>query len=382
DLERLSAVCDSLVTMYTVTHEFANLTGYVDEIMNQLPVGILNIHPSENRVVLNPTARDILRIGSEWKHLDKFQAYLDDLSGAQELNELIQNISVESSPEYSEFEIDIEEENPVVVEAIASVVESVEGEETRILVVLTDVTEQRMLNRRMNRTERLAALGELASSLAHEIKNPLTSIQGFVQLIPERDDDPEFLEKTSNIIRRETQRLNELVENLLSFGKPQVSTRSNVDLSRLIEDTHMLFEKRLEEQEIEFQRDVNDGITVYGDEAKLKQVILNICINALDAMPDGGTLEIEANDLGNERVELIFEDTGHGIPDDQLSRVFNPFYTSKDEGTGLGLAISHRIIEEHDGSLSISSETGKGTTVEIEIPTQQHHTTQVTEDQT
>jgi len=269
---------------------------------------------------------------------------------------------------HEELEVNLNDTHPKTIEMHGTVVRDVEGDSPRALIVLNDVTERELLEEQVNRTERLAALGELATSLAHEIKNPLTSIQGFVQLLPQRVHDEEFVKKTSEVIERESSRLNTLVENLVSFGKPQLGSRSEIQLLEILDDVEMLVKQRLENEEIKYRRDTDNELKVYGDPQKLKQVLLNLIMNALDAMSPGDTLTVSAQSTRRNFTQINVIDTGKGMNEEEIDRIYNPFYTTKEEGTGLGLAISHRIIQEHGGSIVINSEPGEGTTVKISLP--------------
>jgi two-component system, sporulation sensor kinase E len=367
-LEQLSAVADNFALVHEISRQLTNLTGYVEEILSNLPVGVISVEPDRDRVRLNPEALSILSLDDERITYREFSEHVREELGAGDLIEVIEATERGDDRRRREFQLETGGAHPRTVEAFGSSVEEVEDETDRFIVVLNDVTEQRLLSEQVNRTERLAALGELAAGLAHEIKNPLTSIQGFVQLLPERGDDPEFLEKTSDVIGRESRRLNALVDNLVSFAKPQVGSRSSFRLNRVLDDVEMLVQKQLEKNDIDYSIDVPDSMTVFGDEQKLKQVIMNLTLNAVDAMSEGGTLTLSARTDDNEFTRITVEDTGEGMQEDQLEQVFNPFYTTKEEGTGLGLAISHRIVEEHGGTIDFDSEPGSGTRVDVSMP--------------
>jgi signal transduction histidine kinase len=239
------------------------------------------------------------------------------------------------------------------------------------LVVVSEITEQVRLNEQVNRTERLAALGELASGLAHEIKNPLTSMHGFVQMLPERSDDQDFVEKTADILDRECKRLDELIENLHSYAKPQVGQRQEFELKELIEETLTLLRKEAEKSDVELKTEVPDGTKVFGDPSKIKQVIMNLSLNGIEAMRDGGVLQISCERTRDDYVRMKIQDEGVGMEEDELERIFNPFYTTKEDGTGLGMSISHRIVEDHGGLLRFDSAPKQGTTAEVLLPRQE-----------
>jgi signal transduction histidine kinase/putative methionine-R-sulfoxide reductase with GAF domain len=367
DLEKLTRFCDNLATVYHNTEEFANLTSYVEKLLSNLPVGVVDVRLKTSEVVLNEKAANLLNFQEKVTGRDDFEDFLTGVKGGGELLELMYEPGLDSPSGPKRIELDSGDFYPTVVSTSSTPLKDVEGELSGILLVLTDVTEQQMLNRQINRQERLAALGELASSLAHEIKNPLTSIIGFTQLIPQRCEDVEFLKKMAKIVGQESSRLNSLVENLLSFGKPQVGNRSLVEVGDIINDIYVLLNKRIDKQEVDFSNNIPEGLTVYGDPLKLKQIFLNLALNALDALEKGGQLEISGKTI-RDSVIIEVTDTGSGIESETLSRIFNPFFTTRKEGTGLGLAITHRIVEEHDGEIRVDSTPGEGTKMQVFLP--------------
>ena len=246
-----------------------------------------------------------------------------------------------------------------------------------VVVTIDDMTERRMLERRMARTEQLAALGELSAGLAHELRNPLTALKGFAQLLPRRLSDPAFLEKFSQVIANEITRLNDLVERLLVFARPGIGEFQSVSIRKVIDDTMLLLRYQFDKAGV--NPEIDDGemmIPVRCNPARLTQVFLNILINSLQAMPEGGTIRILIREdtailPPGRRIKvarLEFHDTGSGIAGEDLHRIFNPFYTTKETGTGLGLAISFRIVEEHGGVIEVDSKEGRGTMIRVLLP--------------
>ncbi len=214
---------------------------------------------------------------------------------------------------------------------------------------------------------KLAAIGELAANVAHEINNPLTSIIGFVELMKEYDD-MELIKNRLEIIEHESIRARDIVRELLNFARKRPLQLSDVDINSLLREVSLLTRAQAKTGRVEIIEDYGDVPKIIGDSNQLKQVFVNIINNAIHAMPDGGKLHIITSQNGNDIV-VIFRDTGHGIPADILPRIFEPFFTTKREkGTGLGLSISYRIIEDHGGRIEVESEEGKGTTFIIRLP--------------
>lgn len=224
----------------------------------------------------------------------------------------------------------------------------------------------------INRTGRLSALGTLAAGIAHEIRNPLVSIQTFFQLAPQRLDDQEFMTSFLRLAEGEVQRIGNLISELLSFAKSPLPTMSDVDVDELVERAITLLAPQARTQQVELRRPSRPGAPhVFGDNDQLLQVIINIVLNAIQATPAGGVVSIETDQIENETgryCQVEVRDTGPGIPADLREAIFDPFFTTKDKGTGLGLAIAHRIVAEFGGFISLKSEEGQGTRFCITLP--------------
>ncbi len=366
-LARLSSFCDRLAGIYSIALDFANLTAYVEELLLELPVGVINIRFGSSEVILNPVARQLLSIPAGRLGEEEFVERIKKLD-SEELVSLVGGAKEADLVGPVDIELGGEQSHPTVISALRSYVKNVSGEVIGAIIVLSDVTEQRLLNRQMSRTERLTALGELASSLAHEIKTPLTSIHGFAQMIPKKMDQPEFLERMSEVVQREADRLNSLVENLLSFGKPQVEEKRRVNIPDLVEDVRVLVDKKIEKKQASLKVKLPDQLEVMGDGAKLKQVFINLLLNALDAVEPDGEIIVRGEKTDERFVKIEVVDDGEGMEPEILNKIYNPFFTTKSEGSGLGLAITHRIIEEHGGELEVNSSPGEGTEVSILLP--------------
>jgi two-component system sensor histidine kinase AtoS len=236
------------------------------------------------------------------------------------------------------------------------------------VVVFKDLTEQHRLQAQMLRAERLASLGELMAGVAHEIRNPLTAIKGFVQYLQDTDNEEERKEYMPVIIK-EVDRVNRVIETLLYFSRPCKTNYTLVDINSLIEETLVLVKNTGTKHKLEFRLQLEKTIPqIEGDAEQLKQVLLNLLINAIQAIPDLGTLEIKTWQGHGDFIHVKITDTGTGINPADLSKVFDPFFTTKATGTGLGLAVVQRIINAHYGRIDIHSEPGSGTAVTLQLP--------------
>ena len=221
--------------------------------------------------------------------------------------------------------------------------------------------------------ERLASLGYVAAGLAHEIKNPLVSIKTLAQLLPERFDDAEFREQFTSIAISEIDRIVCIVSDLLNFAKSSEPEFAQVDIRKLIDEVILLLSVRTDESGIVVVKRFPEHIpSVYGDKAQLKQLLLNLLLNSLEAAQKGGAITVSLT-TGNhglevENIIIKITDTGTGIESENLIHIFEPFFTTKDKGTGLGLSICKRIVSRHGGNIFVDSVHKQGTTVTVELP--------------
>jgi two-component system sensor histidine kinase HydH len=223
----------------------------------------------------------------------------------------------------------------------------------------------------MAHRESLAQLGEMGAMLAHEIRNPLAGIKGYAQVIGKRPQD----ERNSSFAQRivtETQRLEKLVSDLLAYAKSNQESLAKVDLCEVIAHSVALLRHEAEQFNVNLITDCPDGILTGGNRDRLGQVLLNLGKNAIQAMPDGGTLRITAAVAGKRAIISVCDD-GQGISQENMKRAFEPFFTTKARGTGLGLALCKKIVEEHGGEITVQSVVGEGTAVSITIPVNQYH---------
>ncbi|MGE5347450.1 MAG: sensor histidine kinase [Acidithiobacillales bacterium] len=225
-------------------------------------------------------------------------------------------------------------------------------------------------------TEKLASLGQLSASIAHEINNPLAGILTFSKLLIrnlEEGADPtvlrESLLRNLRLIERETDRCRSIVRNLLDFARQRPLVLADVDVSRPLEEALSLLNHKIELQGIALEKSLASKVPVRGDFGQLRQAFVNVLLNACDAMPAGGRLAVSSEVSADGKwVEIAFSDTGPGIPPGNLTRIFDPFFTTKEMGTGLGLSVVYGIIQKHGGDMRAQSRAGAGTTMIIRLP--------------
>ncbi len=227
------------------------------------------------------------------------------------------------------------------------------------------------LERELETSRRLASLGRLAAGVAHEIRNPLSSIKGFATYFKERYRDNPDDQKTSEIMVHEVDRLNRVITQLLEFARPPVIQRKRASLQSLIQHSLKMIERQASAKQIQVLSHLPSEIKeVDLDPDGINQVLLNLYLNAVEAMDQGGRLSVSlSGEEGPARVKIVVSDTGAGINKEDLEHVFDPYFTTKQTGTGLGLAIVHKIIEAHGGEVRVDSDVGRGTTVTLLLPT-------------
>ncbi len=221
----------------------------------------------------------------------------------------------------------------------------------------------------LRQNEKLASIGRLAAGVAHEINNPLTGVLTFSHLLRKRaKEEQDRLDL--DLIIRETTRVREIVRGLLDFARGSPPTKELLDLNAVIRRTLRLVSSQAEFKGVSIREELSEDVPpVLGDGNQLQQVVLNICMNGCEAMPNGGMLRVSTVQKGRE-VVIAISDTGNGIPEQQIERIFDPFYTTKPvgKGTGLGLSVSYGIVQQHQGHIKVDSKVGRGSTFRIVLP--------------
>ncbi len=259
----------------------------------------------------------------------------------------------------------------VAISWVFSTMHDGEGDLVGVVALGRDLTERRRLEAQMLQSQKLAALGVMAGGIAHEIRNPLSVCSSAAQFLMEIPPTPEFLQECAEKIYKSAQRASSTIDNLLRFARPgKPNTIDEVDLGRIVRDTSELVRNQASLQKVEIKERIHDGsIRVLGNANMLQQMLMNIEMNALKAMPNGGTLEIA---LEEERRgwKISVADTGHGIPEEDLDKIFDPFHTRRSvkEGVGLGLSICYSIAQDHGGKIDVESTPERGTRFRIHLP--------------
>lgn len=338
---------------------------FLNSILESLPTGVFVINCDRkilmaNQAISKIIGRDLYKINT-----DEFNSILEMLNVGTGMNTVTYNV------EFKTGKSEIKHLN-----VSRSNVLNKDNETIGLLHIVQDVTRTARMGEQSERDKRLKAMGEMAIRVAHEVRNPLGSIELFASILRnELEYKPDLKRMTEHIVD-EVKSLDSSISNLLQFTQPQEPAFHKININSLTADFIEFMKPLLNKNGVELiYKEPDMDIIVYADKDLLKQVFLNLTINSFQAMSDDGILKIKIDpyfDSNNNEnwVEICFEDNGMGMDKVTLNKIFNPFYTTREKGTGLGLAIVHNIIEGHNGLIEARSEKGKGACFQISLPSQ------------
>jgi two-component system sensor histidine kinase AtoS len=336
-----------------------------ENILWSIADGVITVDVNGDVTSINPAGQEIMGLHPEDVIGRPYDSLLDrDAVFTSYLLDTLRN-----GNEYVSVSVDVPlQERSLQVSTSTSLLRDGSGKVIGAVAVFKDISETRQLQKQVLRADRLAALGELVAGIAHDIRNPLTSIRGFVQYL-QKSQDPQELREYGPLIIRQVDGLNRTIGELLNFAKPHPPLYGPAQVNDLIREMTQLIWNRAEKQGIGIEIRLDPVLpTIRADGEQLKQVLLNLLINAIQAVTPGGRIVLATARTAPGRVVITVADNGSGIPPEHLEKVFDPFFSTKPGGTGLGLAVVQRIIGAHGGEVSIDSEAGKGTTVTIRLP--------------
>lgn len=359
--------------------ELADLKSYTDSILQSLTSGIITLDLDGRVVTMNPAAELLTGLfGPEarGRYCTEVFSHSPDM-----VEILMETLASRAGVANASLTLCKRNGASLPIELSTAPLGRADGKDLGIVAVVKDVTVVHELEAQLRRSDRLAALGTLAAGLAHEIKNPLTSVRTFTRLVPRKFTDDRFRLTFERVVPRELERINEIVERLLELARPRRLKLTQVHLPALLERTLDLYGGQIETKQIAVQREYDGDIpSIQADSEHLYQALLNLVGNALEAMGPGGRLTLRAG-WSEEKdwlsssprsprrsITVEIEDTGTGVLGSDADKIFNPFFTTKDGGTGLGLALAHKIIEDHGGTITFRSSPGVGTTFRLLLP--------------
>ena len=340
----------------------SRVQAFSDNLVENMPMGLVAVDQAGRIIAFNQTAESILQRTAADVVGQKAADILPEAC-----RDLIGTLKKEKRIIAKEIDCSFADGRMIPLEVIATVLEEEDGKRG-VVVLFRDITEVQLLKKEVARSQRLASLGSLAAGVAHEIRNPLSSIKGFATYFKERyRDDPED-GKTADIMVQEVDRLNRVISQLLDYARPMTMHRQETPIQGIIRHALRMTEAQAREKGITIHLDLPDLPSVSIDPDRMKQVFLNLYLNALSAMENGGVLSVTAVKVSGGHIRVEVRDTGVGIAADDLGRIFDPYFTTKPSGAGLGLAIVQKIVEAHGGEIQVSSARGQGTTVTISLP--------------
>ncbi len=342
-----------------------HIEAFRDILISSLPVGLIATDNNGKVILYNKFSQEFTGIAEE-NAMDADSSIFHHLP---EISEAFAE-SIRKPTETFQKEIQVESEageNHTLQLTRLSIVDR-EDKFVGTLLMMQDLSQVKKLEEDLRRSERLAALGKMAAGVAHELRNPLSSIKGLALVLRSRFLEENSDRETATILVQEVERLNRSISELLDYARPQQLKKVNFDIDKLLNKAVSLMRIDAETAGVELRTNFEESLpTVNGDEDKLTQVLLNLLLNGIQAMEGGGTLDVHAG-ATDRKIEIVVTDSGCGISEKDLGRVFDPYFTTKPDGTGLGMAMSAKIIEEHGGEIRLQSKAEQGTSVIIEIP--------------
>jgi two-component system sensor histidine kinase HydH len=356
----------SLAQSYRATRaSLSRIKAFSDNLVENMPIGLIAINDQ--------------RIIASFNHVAEFTLGLsaDKLIGQDavkvlpvELLQQIDTLDAGSSLIEKEIECSTQKGNRIPLEVGAQSLRDADDNLFGYVLLFKDLSEIRALRREIARNQRLASVGRLAAGVAHEIRNPLSSIKGLATYFKERYQKKPDDQQIANIMIQEVDRLNRVVGQLLDFARPIKISKKSISMQALIEDSLKLVERQASEKNIKIETRFPSQVDpVSVDPDRLNQVLLNLYLNAIDSMDAGGRLAISIpNTQPTHNTEIKIIDDGTGISQEDLAHIFDPYFTTKATGTGLGLAIVHNIVDAHGGKVMVESHPGRGTAFTISLP--------------
>jgi two-component system sensor histidine kinase HydH len=337
---------------------------FSDNLMENMPVGLVAMDNNERIISVNPAAQLLLK----FKIKEARKGYAGHVLSGQ-LNDLVKAMRLKKKLVEKEIQIKDDIGKTTLLDVVVSPLVNKDGSSLGSLMILRDLTEIGQLKAEIEINKRLAAIGRLAAGVAHEIRNPLSSIKGYATFFKEIFDKESENHDIADVMIKEVDRLNLVVSELVELAKPIQMSKKPVNVKEIIIESIKLIEHDAKNKQISIDMDLNDEINdIHADQDRLKQVLLNLYLNAIQSMENSGKLSIKLSRNISQQVLIRVSDTGSGIRKEDLSDIFEPYFTTKLSGTGLGLAIVNNIIKAHNGAVDVKSEPGRGTSFTIILP--------------
>ncbi len=334
---------------------------YKEQIINGIGSGIITFDKDGIITTLNTTCENILNINNVNFVGKKYDAVM--LKSFIDIDNLEQCLRYEASFDYKETRY-FKNHDEIVLSYMLEPLIDLSNNSIGAIITINDITEISKLRRQISEKDKMESLGTLISGISHEIRNPLTSIKAYIDLLPFKYDNPEFRSKITTQIPEEISRLNNLLTDLINYSKPKTLKKERFDIVQLLNQTIDIFESELESKNITINYLKNEEQYIYADLQQIKQIFINLIRNSIDSIDKNGIITTELI-LRGEKLFLNILDNGEGIKNEDLINLYDPFYTTKESGTGLGLSICFQYAKDNQASINISSNYGNWTKVEL-----------------
>jgi two-component system sensor histidine kinase HydH len=349
----------------TTRASLVRIKAFSDNVVENMPIGLIALDDQRRIASYNQAAQSILGFETDTVVGRRAAQILPD-----QIAEEVEALTAAGDVVEKEIDCRLADGRLIPLALSASVLYDGDHRFLGFVLLLKDLREVTALRREIHRNQRLASVGRLAAGVAHEVRNPLSSIKGFATYFKQRYREKPEDQQVAGIMIQEIDRLNRVIGQLLDFARPIKVVAKAVAVPQLVADSLKLVEAQAKEKTIGIETILAPQLlTVFLDPDRIKQVLLNLYLNALDAMEAGGRLSVSAAAEDHNRwIVFRVSDTGHGISKENQSQIFDPYYTTKSTGTGLGLAIANNIVDAHGGRIEVDSAAGEGTTVTVRIP--------------
>lgn len=349
-------------TMDSQLNKYVMLENYTNSVLESIHLGIIAINNDYFITSINDGAKKLLGVTSDCIGTN----FIEVFSCCKDIEVIIKNAYSKSIPQLI-IERNLLKNKKEVNIKIDIFPLSLENKNKGLVIIIEDITEMNKMKIQMHRNDKLASVGQLATGIAHEIRNPLAIIKMIEQTMSKELENNQSLLQELKIIDEEVERANKVIKSLMEFSKPSKKEKGLFSINKIIEDVLIITNKYTSQHKVNvdfIRSEVPEGNY---DREQMIQAFVNLILNAVDAMPEGGEIRINTQNLADHKIKITVEDTGQGIEEANLEKIFDPFFTTKTEGTGLGLPILYRIIEDHEGTITVKSVLGKGTIFEIFI---------------
>ena len=374
DVRVLSIIASQGAAIYKELEALTALTNYTDNILSSIAAGVVTLDSDGTVLTWNISAEQIAQLGAEdivGLHYEDALAYLTTEDADKEnFRRAIKSV-LETGNTYQGYKLcfhPMNRDELYMNMSISQLLNSM-GDRLGLVMIFEDISHDIKMENEFHRMGELAAVGQLAASIAHELRNPLSSIKGAAQFLQKEYEDHSSIVEFLGIIVEEVNGLNKLTTEFLDFARPMQLELKPTSINSVVEKTLQLMSVHITDNNVVVMENLdNKAPEINADDKQLEQILKNIIINSLQAMPGGGVISLETGPTSSGGAYLSVSDTGIGIAQDKLDRIFQPFFTTKTKGTGLGLSVVNKIIENHGGKIEVTSQVGKGSTFKIILP--------------